>query len=281
MKFRKRIAALAVAAVCVLPMAGCSSSGTSNTAMDTDVEALLQKAETTMAEVNSMSANMQMDLEIADSESTYKMNITSDMQMQVEPIIAKADIAISINDSPAQTYTSYVVQEGDAVDTYADLMGEWYYQSMDLSAAGQYDATQNMELYLNNLTSFSATGTEKINDVDTTVIAGELTGESMAEALKSSGVEEMSAGMGLSADDLVTLIDNVEGLPVKLWISEDGYVMGYELDMTNMMASIMNNMAAGEETDMKINQTVIRMTCKDFNNITPIEVPAEALAAKA
>ena len=91
----------------------------------------------------------------------------------------------------------------------------------------------------------------------------------------------MSAGMGLSADDLVTLIDNVEGLPVKLWISEEGYVMGYELDMTSMMESIMNNMAAGEENDMKINQTVIRMTCKDFNNITPIEVPAEALAVKA
>lgn len=281
MKFRKRIAALAVAAVCVLPMAGCSSSGTSNTATDTDVEALLQKAETTMAEVNSMSANMQMDLEIADSESTYKMNITSDMQTQLDPMMVKADIVMSVDDSPMQTYTSYVVQEGETVDTYANVMGEWGYQPMDMTAVGQYDATQNMELYLNNLTSFSATGTEKINDVDTTVIAGELTGESMAEALKSSGVEEMSAGMGLSADDLVTLIDNVEGLPVKLWISEDGYVMGYELDMTNMMASIMSNMAAGEETDMKINQTVIRMTCKDFNNITPIEVPAEALAAKA
>ena len=185
MKFRKRIAALAVAAVCVLPMAGCSSSGTSNTAMDTDVEALLQKAETTMAEVNSMSANMQMDLEIADSESTYKMNITSDMQIQLDPMMVKADIVMSVDDSPMQTYTSYVVQEGETVDTYANVMGEWVYQPMDMTAVGQYDATQNMELYLNNLTSFSATGTEKINDVDTTVIAGELTGESMAEALKS------------------------------------------------------------------------------------------------
>lgn len=281
MKFRKKIAALAVAAICVLPMAGCTSGTETSTGTDTNVEALLQKAEETMASVNSMSANMQMDLEIADSESTYKMNITSDMQTQFDPMMAKVDLVMTVDDAPMQTYTSYMVQEGETVDTYTNMMDEWYYQAMDLSAAGQYDATQNMELYLNNLTSFSVTGTEKINDVDTTVIAGELTGESMAEALKTSGVEDMSSGMGLSADDLVTLLDNVESLPVKLWISEDGYVMAYELDMTDMMATIMSNMAAGEETDMTINQTVIRMTCKDFNNIAPIEVPAEALATKA
>lgn len=281
MKFRKKIAALAVAAICVLPMAGCTSGTETSTGTDTNVEALLQKAEETMASVNSMSANMQMDLEIADSESTYKMNITSDMQTQFDPMMAKVDLVMTVDDAPMQTYTSYMVQEGETVDTYTNMMDEWYYQAMDLSAAGQYDATQNMELYLNNLTSFSVTGTEKINDVDTTVIAGELTGESMAEALKTSGVEDMSSGMGLSADDLVTLLDNVESLPVKLWISDDGYVMAYELDMTDMMATIMSNMAAGEETDMTINQTVIRMTCKDFNNIAPIEVPAEALATKA
>lgn len=281
MKWKKKIATLAVAAVCVLPMVGCSSNGDNNAG--TDVEALLQKAEETMATVNSMSANMQMDLELADTDTTYTMNITSDMQTQLDPMMVKADISMSMNDEPVQTYTSYVVQDGDAVDTYANMMGEWYYQQVDISAAEQYDATQNMELYLNNLTSFAVDGTEKINDVDTTVISGELTGESMAEALKTSGVEDISSSLGLSADDLVTLLDGVGSLPVKLWISDDGYVMGYELDMTNMMTSIMSKMSEGAEgaDTMTINQTVIRMTCKDFNSIAPIEVPAEALAAKA
>lgn len=277
MKFTKKIAALAVAAACVLPMMGCSS-GTG-----TDVEAMLQQAQKTMATVNSMSANMQMDLEIADGDTSYTMNITSDMQTQIDPMRVKADITMTMNDTPMQTYTSYVVEEGESVDTYANMMGEWYYQALDLSAVGQYDATQNMALYLNNLTSFAVEGTEKINDVDTTIISGELTGASMSEALKTSGVEEMSAGLGLSADDLVTLLDDVDSLPVKLWISEDGYVMGYELDMTSMMAGIMNKMSEGvEDADaMKINKTIIRMTCKDFNNIADIEVPGEALAAKA
>lgn len=277
MKFTKKIAALAVAAACVLPMMGCSK-GTG-----TDVEAMLQQAQKTMATVNSMSANMQMDLEIADGDTSYTMNITSDMQTQIDPMRVKADITMTMNDTPMQTYTSYVVEEGESVDTYANMMGEWYYQALDLSAVGQYDATQNMALYLNNLTSFAVEGTEKINDVDTTIISGELTGASMSEALKTSGVEEMSAGLGLSADDLVTLLDDVDSLPVKLWISEDGYVMGYELDMTSMMSGIMNKMSEGvEDADaMKINKTIIRMTCKDFNNIADIEVPAEALAAKA
>lgn len=84
------------------------------------------------------------------------------------------------------------------------------------------------------------------------MIEGLLTGDAMEEALKNSGIESTTAGLGISADDLVTLMDSVEGMPVKLWISDDGYVMQYELDMTAMMQGIMDVMSGGEENPVTI-----------------------------
>ena len=246
---KKRIFALAMVLAMAATAAGCGAK------QSTDVEALLQKANDTMAQVTSMSAQMEVQMDMAYEEESMKSVVKSDMDLIMDPFKTNMTISMTLNDE------------------------EWIHQPMASTDVSQYDAKQNMDLYLKNIEAFKVTGTEEINGNKTTVVEGLLTGDSMEEALKNSGIESTTAGLGISTEDLVTLMDSVEGMPVKLWISEDGYVMQYELDMTAMMQGILDVMSAGEENPITISKTLVHMTCSNFDAVPDFEVPAEALAA--
>ena len=255
---KKRIFALAMALAMAATAAGCGAK------QSTDVEALLQKANDTMAQVTSMSAQMEVQMDMAFEEESMKSVVKSDMDLKLDPFKTNMTISMTLNDEALQTYEMYAVQNGDTVDAYMQVDGEWIHQPMASADVSQYNAGQNMDLYLKNIEAFKVTGTEEINGNKTTVIEGLLTGDAMEEALKNSGIESTTAGLGISADDLVTLMDSVEGMPVKLWISDDGYVMQYELDMTAMMQGIMDVMSGGEENPVTISKTLVHMTLTQY-----------------
>jgi len=95
--------------------------------------------------------------------------------------------------------------------------------------------------------------------------------------MKNSGLESATAGMGMSVDEVVSMIEG--DMPVKLWITEDGYVMQYDLNMTQMMQSLMDGMAKGQDLNLKVSNVNIKMTCDNYNAIENIELPAEAQSA--
>lgn len=270
---KKRIFALALTMAMAVTAAGCGAKET------TDVEALIQAANETMAQVNSMTAQMELQMDMAYDGETVQTLIKSDMDVVLEPFKTDMTISMTLNDEVLQEYEMYAVQNGDTIDAYMQAAGQWYHQPMASTDISQYNTKDNMELYLQNISSFTAAGTEEINGVQTTRIEGVLTGDSMKEAMKTSGIESAYADMGLSADDLVALMDGMEDMPVKLWISADGYVMRYELDMTAMMQAVFNNLSGEEENPITISTTLVRMTCGSFDEVPEIEIPAEALEA--
>lgn len=270
---KKKIFALAMALAMAATAAGCGAK------QSTDVEALLQAANDKMTQVTSMSAQMEVQMDMAYEEETMNSVIKSDMDMILDPFKTNMTIHMTLNDEVLQEYEMYAVQNGDTVDAYMQVDGEWIHQPMASTDVSQYNAGQNMDLYLKNIEAFNVTGTEEINGTKTTVIDGLLTGDAMEEALKNSGIESVTAGFGISNDDLITLMESVEGMPVKLWISDDGYVMQYELNMTAMMQGILDVMSGGEENPITISKTLVHMTCSNFDAVPDFEVPAEALAA--
>ncbi|GFI62595.1 hypothetical protein IMSAG049_01779 [Clostridiales bacterium] len=290
MKFKKGVIAAAMTLVLAIGAAGCGNSGnsSSNSGNDgVDVEALLKSANETMAGVKSMSSNMVMDFAISAEDETMDMVMKANMDtIYEEPIKLKMDMDLSVSGETAQAYTMYAVQEGDTMTAYMNIGGDtWYQQPMDISDMSQYNAQSNTELYLENLSGFSAEGTEEINGVSSTIITGVLTGDSMKEAIMSSGMESMTASMGdISEEDIEAIMSDLGDMPVKLWISEDGHVMKYELDMTDMMQKLMTNMMSqmgqsGEAEGITVSKMVISMTCDNFDSVEDFEIPAEALAA--
>lgn len=274
MKFRKRFLAAAMTMAMAVGMAGCGGGEAGGDAAGVDVETLLKTANETMASVKSYSADMTMVFDMAMGEEKAATEVTASMETMTDPLKLKMDMSTKMNGEELQAYQMYALQDGETATSYINVGGQWVQQPVSPDDLAQYNAEQNMDLYLNNLSNFSATGTEKINDKDTTVVEGVLTGDAMKEAMATSGLDSATASMGMSAEEVASMIEG--DMPVKLWITEDGYVMQYDLDMTQIMQSMMTAMAQGQDTGLTINTASIKMTCNNYNAIEDIELPAEA-----
>lgn len=279
MKVRKRLLAGILTGVMAFAMAGCGG-GNSAGGEGGELEALLKKADETMTTVTSMSALMDMEMTMNLEGEEYVTATKADMDILYNPMKMKMNMDMSINGESLQTYEMYVLEENETLTSYMNFAGAWYAEPMDMSAVSQYDAQQNMSLYLENLETFSSAGTEEINGKATTVIQGVLTGDSMKTALENSGLTNTTGSLGLTEEEYDELVSSLADMPVKLWISDDGYVMKYEVDMTEMMGKMMSTLG-GEEAGMTFGTVTMSMTCDNYNAVEDFEIPAEALSANA
>lgn len=269
MKFRKRLLAAAMTVTMAVAMAGCGGGN----AKGADAETLLKTASETMASVESYSADMVMNFDMEMGEEKASTEISAKMDAMTNPLKLKMDMATKVNGEEMQAIQMYAVQDGEKATSYVNVGGQWASQPISVDDLAQYNADANMDLYLKNLSNFSATGSEKINGKDTTVIEGVLTGDAMKEALKTSGLESATAGMGMSVDEVASMMEG--DMPVKMWITEDGYVMQYDLDMTALMQGLIDAMSQGQDAGLKVSGVKVKMTCDNYNAVN-IELPAEA-----
>ena len=104
----------------------------------------------------------------------------------------------------------------------------------------------------------------------------------MEEAIDGSGLTASAQSLGISEEMMAAMYEELDDLPISLWIDGEGYVRKYEMDMTEMMQKIMAESmkamgASEEDLPVKIEKTVISMVCSEFNAIEEIEIPEEAL----
>lgn len=176
----------------------------------------------------------------------------------------------------------FAAETEDAFMSYMNLDGTWYAVPMDMDELDQYNAEENMDLFLENITSFSAAGEEDINGTKATKITGVITGDAMQEAIESSGAMNSVESLGVSEEEVEAMYADLGDLPISLWIDADGYVLKYEMDMTAMMQSVVEKAMAEEGGDavVQLTKMMITMVCSDFNAVPDIEIPAEALEAQ-
>lgn len=281
MKLRKMFAA-AIAAVMTISAAGCGSTPVMETA---EVEELLTLSQETMASVESMAAEMTMEMDMSMGDETMETTTVANILTKQNPLLMQMDMSVVMEDgSEAQQMVMYAEEVDGKLQTYVSSADTWYGQTMELGELGQYDAEANMELYLNNIESFTATAEEEINGTKTTKIEGIITGEAMEKAITESGMADSAASMGVTEAQLQEMYADLGDLPITLWIDGEGYVLKYEMDMTEMMQKIMQKAmeaVGGAETELsvKIEKTSISMVCSDFNNVGEIIIPDEAKTA--
>ena len=231
-----------------------------------DTGALLQKANGTMSQVESMSVMTERQMDVAfDGEITSTI-IQSDIDTIAKPFKANVDVVVIRNGEVAQRYSTYAVESGEGIDTYLEMEGKWVHEAGTIADISQYDIWTQKDLFLNYLSSFVVDGAEEINGIQTTKISGVLTGEAMEKVLETSGIDLVFGGVGWSLDELDTELEAVEELPVSLWISPDGYLICYEFDITDRMQAALDNLSGTEENFQTIVKTKLRVTCSNFND---------------
>ena len=274
---------LAAALAAVLTLAGCGTTVLSAE----ETKELLTLSQKTMATVESMAAEMTMEMDMSMGEETAETTTVAKILTQQNPLRMQMNLSATLEDgTEAQNMQMYAEEEDGKLRTYVLAADTWYSQTMELGGLAQYNAEENVTLYLSNLADFSATATEKINDTEATKIEGTLKKDVLQKVLAESGMTETAAAMGVTEEQLAALTESVKSLPLTLWIDADGYVLKYEMNLTEVMQKIMDKaMEAAGSTDassaVKVEKTSISMVCSQFNAVKEITIPEEAKSAES
>lgn len=297
MKKTKRALAVLSALTLTLSLTACGggqqSTGDSGTDAMTPAERVAA-AEEKMSALTSLSIDMTQDIgmSFAMADQSQELNMSTKMQMDViqEPLKAKGTMQIDMGEElgGVQDVELYIMSEDDAANLYMQMGGQWIKQSVTEAELGQYDAAESLELYLDSAADFAEAGTEQVGGADATKFTGVIKGDKLYDVIEESGVLSSlgQTGTDVSEDELKAMLSKLGDLPMSVWINADGYPVQYEMDMSQMIDSILQKAlemegAADQGMTMTVSKAAMSLTCSNFNAVEDFELPAEAQNATA
>ena len=286
----KRAAAAVLALTMAAGLTACGSKDGGSTGQSS--EDILKTAQENMADIKSMSYDMTMSMDMASGGESLKIATNGKVDQIIDPITMKMDMNVDMGEIGNMNTTMYVAQDGEKYMLYTGIdSGDgnlvWQKQEVaDTSAFEQMDARESFDLYLSSAESFQENGAEKIADRDATRYDGVISEADLAKVMEASGVLSQFASLGISGDQLDTMLTGLGDLPISLWIAKEDLIpVKYEMDMTAIMQSLMtkmmDSMGAGEENKLDVSNVLVSMTVSNINAVDSIEIPAEALNAAA
>ena len=298
MKKTKRALAALSALTLTLSLTACGGGGQQSTG-DSGTDAMtpaerVAAAEEKMSALTSLSIDMTQDIgmSFAMADQSQELNMTTKMQMDViqEPLKAKGTMQIDMGEElgGVQDVELYIMSEDDAANLYMQMGGQWIKQSVTEAELGQYDAADSLELYLDSAADFAEAGTEQIGGADATKFTGVIKGDKLYDVIEESGVLSSlgQTGTDVSEDELKAMLSKLGDLPMSVWINADGYPVQYEMDMSQMIDSILQKAlemegAADQGMTMTVSKAAMSLTCSNFDAVEDFELPAEAQNATA
>lgn len=298
MKKTKRALAALSALTLTLSLTACGGGGQQSTG-DSGTDAMtpterVAAAEEKMSALTSLSIDMTQDIgmSFAMADQSQELNMTTKMQMDViqEPLKAKGTMQIDMGEElgGVQDVELYIMTEDDAANLYMQMGGQWIKQSVTEAELGQYDAADSLELYLDSAADFAEAGTEQIGGADATKFTGVIKGDKLYDVIEESGVLSSlgQTGTDVSEDELKAMLSKLGDLPMSVWINADGYPVQYEMDMSQMIDSILQKAlemegAADQGMTMTVSKAAMSLTCSNFDAVEDFELPAEAQNATA
>lgn len=246
-------------------------------------EEIFNDALANMGKMESMYMNMSMQLEMSVMGQKMNMKIGAEADAITNPVKGKMDMKMEVGGMSMQM-PMYYEQQGDAFMTYIGMDDGsgvvWYRQQAE-------NAPVN-----NNLLSTSAmAGFEYIEEEREDENTLRYRGMMGAQQLKSLLETSMSGGLdsltGGDAELLDAVLEEIGKTEMIVTVDkESGYIVRQELDMGPMMSAIMEKAleSSGEEAldiDMssmiEIGEMPVVIEYSRFNEISSIEIPAEAL----
>ncbi len=292
MKFIKKVMAVLLIFVMAFTVVGCGKMTPAD---------LIKKVSAQTANIKSMEAVMDMDMGFTITAGGEEQNMTtkakSNIYSTIEPLAVKLEMNMNMNaggQAQDMDMEIYVVEEDGNIVTYTGFAGMWQKQALSAeqqkSILQQYDAKSNLNLYLENVDSFTEVVTEKLDGVEVYRLNGTLTGDSLQKAVEAAGaLQQLDQIIGSNAEEMeAALFKDMGDMPIVIWVDKKDYMpVRYEMDMTQVMQKMMANMfgvisettgeALPEDFAFDCSSMKIIMNITGVNNVAPIEVPQEAL----
>ena len=266
----------------LLSLSGCSSK-------QQNTGALIETAQTKMSQITSLQAKMSMDVNMTMGTEKVATTTTADITAFIKPLKMKVEAASHMEGSTAKDtiMEMYLQENNGTLDLYTNTGTGWLHTQGDKEKLGQFEVYDNMLSYLSAIENPVNKGSEKVGSVSTQRVEGILKGEVMKKIVEESGILSSATSMGLSKEDLQKIYDETGGLPITLWIGEDGLVYQYKTDISKLMQVIMEKTLAlmgidktKNENSLSVEGATITMTCSEFNSVKEFDIPKEVLETK-
>lgn len=274
----RNLTAAALALLLVLGLSACGGS---------DAGEAIVKAQEAMADVQSMTYQTVMEMDLSADGDSVSMSVTADVSAIVDPLALEMAMSLDMGDIGTLDYTSYMVSGDDALTMYSCLdMGDgptWIREDVtDMTSLSQYDAKASLDLYLKSAQSFREAGSETVGDYETVRYDGVIKGDDLDEVLETSGVLEQLSNLGI--EESADLLTDIGNLPISIWIDQaTSFPVKYEMDMSALMQTMLGKMAETDESvsGVTVDKLIVSMVVTGVDCVDEIVVPEEALTATA
>lgn len=274
----RNLTAAALALLLVLGLSACGGS---------DAGEAIVKAQEAMADVQSMTYQTVMEMDLSADGDSVSMSVTADVSAIVDPLALEMAMSLDMGELGTLDYTSYMVSGDDALTMYSCLdMGDgptWIREDVtDMTALSQYDAKASLDLYLKSAQSFREAGSETVGDYEAVRYDGVIKGDDLDEVLETSGVLEQLSNLGI--EESADLLTDIGNLPISIWIDQaTSFPVKYEMDMSALMQTMLGKMAETDESvsGVTVDKLIVSMVVTGVDCVDEIVVPEEALTATA
>lgn len=220
-----------------------------------------------------------------DDEIT--VDLMRDMSLIVEPFFAdineKSSIRYSKNEPEVKT-ARLVVDSTDSADmVYLYDNDKWLKESVTVedlrNEVSKCDVIESGIMLMKSAYDIQKLGSEEINGEKADVYEGLIPNVMIADVLDITG-----AAYKFKTDWDSSYYENSGDLPVTLWVNSENIIIGYELDITNVMQNIVDrfyeeNDLSDTYEDIKFESFKAKGTVSEYNNKIDRVIPEEALNA--
>lgn len=275
MKTIKRIVCIALALMMLFAAVSCKKN-------PSDV---MKLATAKSVAANGYHVDGEYKITMSADGTTVPMVIKINEDCTVVPLTAKVGTIMDMGDLGSMEMTVYVESADDEYTVYTgvDLFGESFWQKQSATLEETAEITSNLmaesaEMY--NSIEFTEVGQEERGGVKTTHYTGAMTGEYVGKALEASGMDKQFEELGLTGDFLDGLNNIESGIKLDIWVSDDYYIIGIDMDMSDVMAEVISTLVSAlaeeaDELELDISEAVLSMTYSNYGKVDPIVVPEE------
>ncbi len=228
----KKISAILTSALLVFAAAGCSSD--SNTVAD-----IVSKTEA----LENYKGSVTLSTELNYQGNATELKMESLLDYNKEPFFAHTSITTSTKEGEGaeNSYTSDMyLQTVDGVNTaYAGYNGVWYKQQVETDdftySVSQYNPVENGLLFIKSASGLQNMGSEQYNGMDVDRFEGTIPADMLSDVMETSGAIGL---IGTSID--ASYYKNVADQKVSIFVNEEGIIVGYSLDLTDLVSSLLS-----------------------------------------
>lgn len=278
MKDSAKTLAIVFALVITAALSGCSSKK--------DTSYFYDVVDATSA-VQSYEGITEVNIKGFYGDDEITVNLMRDMSLIVEPFFAdineKSSICYSENEPEVKT-ARLVVDSTDSADmVYLYDNDKWLKESVTVedlrNEVSKCDVIESGIMLMKSAYDIQKLGSEEINGEKADVYEGLIPNVMISDVLDITG-----AAYKFKTDWDSSYYENSGDLPVTLWVNSENIIIGYELDITNVMQNIVDKFYAENDLsdtyeDIKFESFKAKGTVSEYNNEIERTVPEEALNA--